>query len=242
VTRLLEIESVTAGYGETTVLREVSCSVPAGAIVALIGANGAGKSTLLRVASGVLAPQSGRVLLHGRDVTGSSPDRLAALGVCSIPDGRAVFPSLTVRENLRLFAGRGEEAAGLERAAEAFPRLGARLSQVVGTMSGGEQQMVALARAYLQNPSVILVDEPSMGLAPIVVDEIFAFLAQMATRGCSLLIVEQFVTKVLAVAQYVYILQRGSVAFAGEPVELARRDLLDRYLGDGAVSGPPPSG
>jgi branched-chain amino acid transport system ATP-binding protein len=232
VTRLLEMESVTAGYGETTVLREASCSVPAGAIVALIGANGAGKSTLLRVASGVLAPQSGRLRVDGRDVTGASPDTLAALGVCSIPDGRAVFPSLTVRENLRLFARRGEESAGVARATEAFPRLTERLNQVVGTMSGGEQQMVALARAYIQKPSVVLVDEPSMGLAPMVVDEIFEFLRQMSAEGCSLLIVEQFVTKVLAIAHYVYVLQKGCVAFAGEPAELQHGDLLRRYLGD----------
>jgi branched-chain amino acid transport system ATP-binding protein len=213
VTRLLEMESVTAGYGETTVLREASCSVPAGAIVALIGANGAGKSTLLRVASGVLAPQSGRLRVDG-------------------PDGRAVFPSLTVRENLRLFARRGEESAGVARATEAFPRLTERLNQVVGTMSGGEQQMVALARAYIQKPSVVLVDEPSMGLAPMVVDEIFEFLRQMSAEGCSLLIVEQFVTKVLAIAHYVYVLQKGCVAFAGEPAELQHGDLLRRYLGD----------
>jgi branched-chain amino acid transport system ATP-binding protein len=232
MTRLLELESVTAGYGATTVLRNASCVVPAGAIVALIGANGAGKSTLLRVASGVLTPQSGRLRVDGRDVTGASPDRLAALGVCSIPDGRAIFPSLTVRDNLRLFARKGEEPAGVARATEAFPRLAGRLNQVVGTMSGGEQQMVALARAYIQEPSVVLVDEPSMGLAPMVVDEIFEFLGQMAAQGCSLLIVEQFVTKVLAIAHYVYVLQKGSVAFAGEPAELRHSDLLRRYLGD----------
>ena len=232
MTRLLEMESVTAGYGEATVLRDAFCAVPAGSIVALIGANGAGKSTLLRVASGVLTPRSGRLRVDGRDVTGASPDRLAALGVCAIPDGRAVFASLTVRENLRLFARRGEETTGLARATEAFPRLADRLNQVVGTMSGGEQQMVALARAYVQKPRVVLVDEPSMGLAPMVVDEIFGFLGQMAAEGCSLLIVEQFVTKVLAVAHYVYVLQKGSVAFAGEPAELRHSDLLRQYLGD----------
>jgi len=233
---MLTLEGITAGYGDTTVLRDVRLSVPPARVVALIGANGAGKTTLLRVASGLLRPRAGRLLVDGDDRTGSLPEALAASGVCHVPEGRGVFPSLTVRENLRLFCAPGQERQGIERAVEAFPRLGERIDQVAGTMSGGEQQMLALARAYVGRPRVVLLDEVSMGLAPRVVDEIFAFLARLAAEGVALLLVEQYVTKALAIADHVYTLSRGRIAFAGEPAELEGEDVFASYLGMGAAN------
>jgi branched-chain amino acid transport system ATP-binding protein len=200
-------------------------------VVALLGPNGAGKTTLLRVASGLLSPWSGRVVLEGENVTGLSPDALARRGVCHVPEGRGVFPPLSVRENLLLFSPPGKEAVGLERALEAFPDLSGRLDQTAGTMSGGQQQMLALARAYIAGGRVILLDEVSMGLAPIIVDEIFAFLERVAAEGVSLLLVEQYVNKALAIANYGYILSRGQISFAGDAAELADEDVFSRYLG-----------
>jgi branched-chain amino acid transport system ATP-binding protein len=228
---MLTLDGITAGYGKTVVLRDVQLSVPPGRVVALLGANGAGKTTLLRVASGLLAPRNGRLLIDGRDHTGAAPEALQALGICHVPEGRGVFPSLTVRENLRLFCSPATEAQGVERAVEAFPRLGERLDQAAGTMSGGEQQMLALARAYIGRPRFVLLDEVSMGLAPKIVDEIFEFLGRLAADGVALLLVEQYVTKALALADHVYTLARGRITFAGEPAELAGDDVFARYLG-----------
>jgi branched-chain amino acid transport system ATP-binding protein len=210
---MLELERITAGYGDGHVLHDVSIRIPDGATVALIGPNGAGKTTLLRVASGLLRPEAGRVLLDGEDVTHRRSEELVERGLCHVPEGRAIFPNMTVQENLRLFAPAGAEAA------------------VVGTMSGGEQQMVALARAYIRQPRFVLLDEVSMGLAPKVVDEIFVFLERLAREGASLLIVEQFVTKALEVAAFVFLLTNGRVDFAGEPGELEGDDVFARYAG-----------
>jgi branched-chain amino acid transport system ATP-binding protein len=230
---VLELTEIEAGYRGTQVLRGVDLAVPAASVVALLGANGAGKTTLLRVASGLLAPTGGRVTLDERDVTGQSPHSLVAHGVCHVPEGRGVFPSLTVRDNLLLQSPVGRESEAVELAVSAFPRLGERLEQLAGTMSGGEQQMLALARAYVQNPRFILLDEVSMGLAPKIVDEIFEFLAVLASSGAALLLVEQYVTRALEVADYVYLLSRGEVAFAGEPCELDAEALAEEYVGAG---------
>jgi branched-chain amino acid transport system ATP-binding protein len=228
---MLRLDGISAGYGDTVVLRQVTLGVPTSSVVALLGANGAGKTTLLKVASGLLSPRDGRLTLDGRDVTGFPPYRLAALGVCHVPEGRGVFPDLSVRENLLLFSPPGQEAERTARAVDAFPQLGKRLDQVAGTMSGGEQQMLALGRAYASNPTIVLLDEVSMGLAPVIVDEIFEFLKRLAAEGAALLLVEQYITKALAVADYVYLLDKGRVSFAGEPVELEGDDLFARYLG-----------
>jgi len=233
---MLELDGITAGYGDAAVLRDVCLTVPTGSKVALIGPNGAGKTTLLRVASGLLLPQRGCVLLDGDDLTGRRPDDLAARGICHVPEGRGVFPNLTVSENLRLFARPGEDAEAQERAVDAFPRLGERLNQLVGTMSGGEQQMVALARAYVRQPRIVLLDEVSMGLAPKVVDEIFVFLDRLAAEGASLLLVEQYVTRALAIADFVFLLAKGQVNFVGEPSELAGDDIFTRYAGASFVA------
>jgi branched-chain amino acid transport system ATP-binding protein len=228
---MLVLQGVTAGYGGTTVLRDVDLTVPDSSVVALLGPNGAGKTTLLRVASGLLAPWKGRLLIDGEDVTGRPPHELAGRGVCHVPEGRGVFPPLTVAQNLELFSPAGQERESRDRAVEAFPILGDRLNQVAGTMSGGQQQMLALARSYVTNPHLVLLDEVSMGLAPIIVDEIFEFLERMAKQGTALLLVEQYATKALAIADYVYILGRGSVTFAGDAAELEGEDVFQRYLG-----------
>ena len=233
---MFELRSVSAGYGDTRVLRDVTLIVPPGAVVALLGANGAGKTTLLRVASGLLTPDAGSVRLDGDDVTGASPHRLAELGVCHVPEGRGVFPSLSVRENLVLQSRRGGEKEGLGRAIEAFPVLGKRLEQRAGTLSGGEQQMLALARAWCRRPRLVLLDEVSMGLAPRVVDEIFEFLRRLASEGASLLLVEQYVHRALELADFVWLLSRGEVSFAGEPSELANGELFEHYLGAAGAS------
>jgi branched-chain amino acid transport system ATP-binding protein len=227
----LEMKGVTAAYGDTIALRDVSLVVPAGRVVALLGPNGAGKTTLLSVASGLLRPRSGQVVMDGRDVTGSSPDRMARAGLCHITEGRSVFPGLTVADNLKMFAGRSGASDAIERAVSAFPRLGERLGQQAGTMSGGEQQMLALARAYAQQAPLVLLDEVSMGLAPIIVDEIFEFLRRLADEGHSLLLVEQYVAKALDLADLVYLLVRGRLVFAGEPDEVAGTDIFAHYLG-----------
>jgi branched-chain amino acid transport system ATP-binding protein len=223
------LDNVTAGYGDTTVLRNVSLRVPAGATVALLGPNGAGKTTLLRVASGLLKPWTGRLIIDGADVTAASPHALVGRGVCHVPEGRGVFPSLSVRENLLLQVS-AKDADSIGRAVDAFPILGERMSQAAGTLSGGQQQMLALARAYLSNPSVILLDEVSMGLAPKIVDEIFEFLGRLSEAGSALLLVEQYVTRALAVADYVYMLNKGQVTFCGEPGELNDDDVFASYL------------
>jgi branched-chain amino acid transport system ATP-binding protein len=233
---MLSLDGITAGYGKTIVLRDVHLAVPPGRVVALLGANGAGKTTLLRVASGLLAPRVGRLLVDGADQTGTTPEGLCRRGICHVPEGRGVFPSLTVRENLRLFSAAADEGEALDRAVDAFPRLGERLGQPAGTMSGGEQQMLALARAYLGRPRFVLLDEVSMGLAPRVVDEIFAFLARLAADGVALLLVEQYVSKALALADHVYTLARGRITFAGEPAELAGDDVFARYLGSSVAT------
>ncbi len=231
---MLVLRDLTAGYGATTVLRKVNLIVPPGSVVALLGPNGAGKTTLLRAASGLLTPKSGSVLIDGHDVTGADPDRLMRRGVCHIPEGRGVFRSLTVRENLVTFSRPGEEEKAISSAVEAFPRLGERINQVAGTMSGGEQQMLALARAYVQKPRFVLLDEVSMGLAPKIVDEVFSFLALLANRGAALLLVEQYVARALDVADYLYLLNKGEVAFAGEPDELDADALAEQYVGSAA--------
>jgi branched-chain amino acid transport system ATP-binding protein len=226
----LILRGIVAGYGGTEVLRTVNVTVPEGRVVALLGPNGAGKSTLLRVASGLLPPARGRLELDGHDVTTARPSRLSALGLCHIPEGRAIFPSMTVAENLKLLGSAGQTDA-VERACDAFPVLSNRLTQIAGTMSGGEQQMLALTRAYLTTQRYVLLDEVSMGLAPIVVDQIFEFLRRLADAGTALLIVEQYVAKALELADIVYVLARGDVSFCGEPGELDGDALAESYLG-----------
>jgi len=226
-TAMLELRDVTAGYGDTMVLRNVSLEVRPGGAVALLGPNGAGKTTLLRVASGLIKPASGHLFLDGSDVTGKDTSALARKGVCHIPEGRGIFPSLSVRENLRLSAARGEEASGTDKAVEAFPALGGRMKQIAGSLSGGEQQMLAIARAYIANPTIVLVDEASMGLAPIVVDALFDFLSRL---GAALLLVEQYVTRALALADTAYLISSGSIITSGPASSFDAQEIFQTYL------------
>ncbi len=245
---MLELRGITAGYGSHTVLRDVNLVIPDNAVVALLGPNGAGKTTLLRVASGLLKPSAGRILLDGVDVTHAPPHRLSELGVCHVPEGRGIFRALSVKDNIRLYERHtpplsgghppspGQVKAGfatdpVAAVAEAFPRLGERLGQRAGTMSGGEQQLLALARAYVAGAKTVLLDEVSMGLAPKIIDEIFEYLHRLAAQGAALLLVEQYVARALELADFVYILNKGRVQFVGESDELGEEQILASYLG-----------
>jgi len=228
----LELRGVSSGYGDTTILRNVSLTVPASGVVALLGPNGAGKTTLLNTVSGFLRPSAGSIWMSGEDVTQVPPDRRARSGLCHIPEGRGIFRSLTVRENLIMQSPKGKEQASIERAASVFPILGERLAQQAGTLSGGQQQMLAVAAAYTRDPHVILVDEASLGLAPIVVDEIFTFLEDVSKQDVALLIVDQYVTRALSMAVSAYVLSRGEIVFAGTSAELRGSDVFSRYLGN----------
>jgi len=228
---MLELRNITAGYGSHTVLRDVSLVVPDNSVVALLGPNGAGKTTLLRVASGLLRPSAGRILIDGVDATGWPPHRLSQAGVCHVPEGRGIFRALSVRDNIRLQATGGAGVDPIPAVAGAFPRLGERLTQRAGTMSGGEQQMLALARAYVAGAATVLLDEVSMGLAPKIIDEIFEYLHRLADQGAALLLVEQYVARALELADFVYILNKGRVQFVGESAELGEEQILASYLG-----------
>ena len=230
-TTALSLKGITSGYGTTTIVRNIDLNIKAGSVTALLGPNGAGKSTLLKTMSGLIRPMSGSVMIDGHDVSSLAPNKRANLGLCHIPEGRGIFPSMTVKENLELQARPGEQSIAIEKGIAAFPILGERLMQRAGTMSGGQQQMLSMARAYTQNPRVILVDEGSLGLAPIVVDEIFSFLAGVAAAGAALLIVDQFVARALALATSAYVMTRGEIVFAGTSAELQRSDVFERYLG-----------
>jgi len=228
----LELRGVTAGYDRATVLRDVNVTVPTGAVVALLGPNGAGKTTLLRTAAGLLRPSAGSVLVGSLDMTRAAPHRRSGRGLCLIPEGRGIFPALTVRDNLRMQKPPwARDDDGVDRAMLAFPDIGRRTNQLAGTMSGGQQQMLALCRAWITEPTVVLLDEVSMGLAPRIVDEIFAALRDLAASGVALLVVEQYVNRALEVADHVYLMDKGEIAFSGPPTSLERDALLSGYLG-----------
>jgi branched-chain amino acid transport system ATP-binding protein len=236
---VLELRGISAGYGETTVLRELALEVGRGQVVALFGPNGAGKTTALRVAAGLLGPQLGTVLIDGVDARRRPPHARARLGICMIPEGRGIFPGLTVRENLRLQVPPWAKDTSLDRPLQAFPILGKRINQRAGSMSGGEQQMLALSRCWLSDPACVLLDEVSMGLAPRVVEEIYVVLTQLAASGTALLIVEQHVDRALALADRIHLLDRGRTAFSGQAQAIDRDELIRGYLGTPAHPSPP---
>jgi branched-chain amino acid transport system ATP-binding protein len=227
----VEVAGLTTGYGRTLVLRDLTLTVPEGQVTALLGSNGAGKTTLLRAICGFLPAMSGSVRVFGDDITRLPPHRRFAKGLCHVPEGRGIFRSLTVRENLGMQAAKGGEKTAVERATTAFPILGQRLGQTAGTLSGGQQQMLAMAAAYVRNPRLVLVDEASLGLAPIVVDEIFAFLARLVADGSSLLLVDQFAVRALDLATTAYVLRRGRLTYEGSAQALQQSDLFSRYMG-----------
>lgn len=227
----LELKGVRTGYGTVEILHGVDLTVPKGRSVALLGANGAGKTTLLKAVAGLLRTNGGEILLGGQKIDKLSNHDRSRQGLCLIPEGRGIFPALTVRENLAMFCRGKAIAQGVERAAAAFPKLGDRLGQQAGTLSGGEQQMLAFARALITNPQVILADELSWGLAPVIVDEIFDAVRALADQGCSLLLVEQYVDRVLSVVDYVYVLHKGTVVLVAQPNQCRGNVLFEQYLG-----------
>jgi branched-chain amino acid transport system ATP-binding protein len=232
--RLLEVIDVHAAYGRIEVLRGVDLVVPEGTVVALLGPNGAGKTTLLKVISGQMRATSGHVHIGGHHVNDCSPDELARASVCMIPEGRGIFPNLTVDENLRLITYGGvSESRAREVAFDRFPRLKERHRQLAGTMSGGEQQMLAMARALATEPRLLILDELSMGLAPLIVAELYEAVAEIARSGISVLVVEQFARTALAVAQYGAVMLHGRIVAMGQPEDLTD-ELSKAYLGGAA--------
>jgi branched-chain amino acid transport system ATP-binding protein len=233
-TPILEVCDVHAAYGRIEVLRGVDLSVPKGAVVALLGPNGAGKSTLVKVISGQKQPTSGDVHLAGVNVRGAGSEQLARRGLCTVPEGRSVFPNLSVEDNLRLMSYAGVSAdAVLEKAFTYFPRLLERRSQLAGTMSGGEQQMLAMSRALACEPALLLLDELSMGLAPRIVAELYDKVAEIAASGVSILCIEQFARTALRVSDYAAVMVGGRVVARGEPAEILDQ-MSDVILGGAA--------
>jgi branched-chain amino acid transport system ATP-binding protein len=234
--RLLELRNVTAGYGQVTVLRDVSLTLRAASVLAVVGPNGAGKTTLLRAATGLIKPKSGQILLSGEDVTSRRPHSLVERGFCLIPEGRGVFPSLTVRENLILASPKAKgRSEAIQQAVEALPVLGSRLNQMAGSLSGGEQQMLALARAIVSDAQLVAVDEASLGLAPAIVDRVYDVLRTIVASGAAVMLVEQYVNRAIEFADFVCVLSRGSVVYSGDAGTISRENLLDEYMGTASL-------
>lgn len=233
---LLELEDVHSYYGNIHALKGVSLRVEEGEIVTLIGANGAGKTTTLRSVAGLLHPRKGKVKLHDKEISHLAPHIVHKEGVGLVPEGRGIFPRLTVLENLEMGAylvkDRAEVQSGVERAFVLFPRLKERAQQKGGTLSGGEQQMLATARGLMSNPKILLMDEPSMGLAPVLVDQIFDVIKELNAKGTTILLVEQNALMALAVAHRAYVLQTGSIVLSGSASDVARDENVRKaYLG-----------
>jgi branched-chain amino acid transport system ATP-binding protein len=239
---MLTIKNLEAGYGKVKVLHGISIDVPKSQVVALIGSNGAGKTTTMRAITGMIKPSAGDITLGGHKIDGYESYKIAKLGLAHSPEGRRVFSTMSVTDNLLLGAfprltgsrPKGDVKTDLERAMELFPRLKERRTQLAGTLSGGEQQMLAMARAIMLNPEVILLDEPSMGLAPILVDEVFRIIARLKAEGTTMLLVEQFAAAALNVADYGYVLENGRITAQG-PADKLKNDpaVKAAYLGGG---------
>ena len=233
---LLELHDIDTFYGRVQALRRVSISLDKGEIVALIGSNGAGKTTTLRTISGLVKPTNGRIVFEGRDITEVPASRVVTLGICQSPEGRRLFPRMTVQDNLMMGAYARKDRDGirrdLERVYTLFPRVKERLGQIAGTLSGGEQQMVAVARAMMAGPKVLMLDEPSLGLAPILQDLIFSTVVEINQQGTPVLLVEQNANKALEVAHRGYVLETGSIVQKGSGRELlASEEVQKAYLG-----------
>ncbi|WP_092802814.1 ABC transporter ATP-binding protein [Rhodococcus globerulus] len=229
---VLELRGVRAGYDDIAVLHGIDLAVEPGQVVALLGPNGAGKTTTLRIISGVHTITSGQLLFCDRDMTGVSPRELARAGVCLIPEGRGVFPNLSVRDNLSMMTFTGRSRDEIEEVAfTRFPILAERASQIAGTLSGGEQQMLALSRGLATEPAVLLLDELSMGLAPLIVGQLYEEVAEIARQGVAVVLVEQFANAVLEFADHAAVLVRGRIAKQGHPDDGLRTELATLYLG-----------
>ena len=231
---MLKINSVSVKFGSATILSNVSFQVSQNNCVSIIGANGAGKTTLLKAISGVVECNTGNIEFRGENITGKRPDEIIKMGIAHCPEGRRIFPAMTVRENMEIggFVNRKEIPANIEKCCEMFPRLGERLNQYAGTMSGGEQQMLAMGRALMTRPKLILLDEPSMGLAPLLVDEIFNMIQTVNDAGTTVLLVEQNANKALHIANRAYVLETGYIKLSGNARDLlVNPEVQQAYLG-----------
>ena len=233
---ILEVKNIQVAYGKIVAVKDVSVTVNQGEIVTLIGSNGAGKSTTLRTISGLIKPKSGEILFNGKRIDGVPGHEIVGMGICHSPEGRRIFPRMTVKENLELGAflrnNKSEVAADMERVLDLFPRLKERIKQTAGTMSGGEQQMLAVSRALMGDPKLLLLDEPSMGLAPVLVELIFDTIVKIRKQGITILLIEQNATAALEVADRAYVLESGKVKMSGSAKELSSDDKVTKaYLG-----------
>jgi len=233
---MLEVKNIQVAYGKIIAVKDVSVTVNEGEIVTLIGSNGAGKSTTLRTISGLIKPKSGEIIFNGKRIDGMPGHDIVSLGICHSPEGRRIFPRMTVKENLELGAFlRNDKAAvnaDMERVLDLFPRLKERIKQTAGTMSGGEQQMLAVSRALMGDPKLLLLDEPSMGLAPVLVELIFDTIVKIRKQGVTILLIEQNATAALGVADRAYVLESGKVKMSGSAKELSADDKVTKaYLG-----------
>ena len=233
---MLEVKNIQVAYGKIVAVKDVSIDVKQGEIVTLIGSNGAGKSTTLRTISGLIKPKSGEILFNGKRIDGVPGHEIVGMGICHSPEGRRIFPRMTVKENLELGAFlRNDKAAvnaDMDRVFELFPRLKERIKQTAGTMSGGEQQMLAVSRALMGDPKLLLLDEPSMGLAPVLVELIFDTIVKIRKQGITILLIEQNATAALEVADRAYVLESGAVKMSGSAKELSSDDKVTKaYLG-----------
>jgi len=233
---MLEVKNIQVAYGKIVAVKDVSVTVNQSEIVTLIGSNGAGKSTTLRTISGLIKPKSGEILFNGKRIDGLPGHEIVGMGICHSPEGRRIFPRMTVKENLELgaFLRSDKEAvnADMDRVLELFPRLKERIKQTAGTMSGGEQQMLAVSRALMGDPKLLLLDEPSMGLAPVLVELIFDTIIKIRKQGVTILLIEQNATAALEVADRAYVLESGKVKMSGSAKELSSDDKVTKaYLG-----------
>ena len=233
---MLEVKNIQVAYGKIIAVKDVSVTVNNGEIVTLIGSNGAGKSTTLRTISGLIKPKSGEITFNGKRIDGMPGHEIVGMGICHSPEGRRIFPRMTVKENLELGAflrnDKSAVNADMERVLDLFPRLKERIKQTAGTMSGGEQQMLAVSRALMGDPKLLLLDEPSMGLAPVLVELIFDTIVKIRKQGITILLIEQNATAALEVADRAYVLESGKVKMSGSAKELSSDDKVTKaYLG-----------
>ena len=231
---MLSVRDLVTAYGKIEALKGVSLEVQPGSITCLLGPNGAGKTTLMMTIAGVLRPRKGSIRLDDEEIAGLRPDRIVKRGIALVPENRLVFPSMTVQENLQAgaYQRRGELAGDMQRVFERFPRLQERAAQQAGTLSGGEQQMLAVGRALMSRPKLLLMDEPSLGLAPLIVAEIFSIIAELNRDGTTIFLVEQNAHMALKVAQHFFLMEQGKVTFSGDPGSLAEDEVIRRaYLG-----------
>lgn len=235
--KMLEVKDLCVNYGVIPALKGISFEVEEGEVIALIGANGAGKTTTLHTITGLIEPSAGTIIFEGKDITHTPADKIVAMGMAHVPEGRRVFPDMTVYQNLMLGAftrkDPAEKQESLQNVYEHFPRLGERAKQPAGTLSGGEQQMLAMGRAMMSRPKILLMDEPSMGLSPILVAEIFSIIERVSSQGTTVLLVEQNAQKALNIADRAYVLETGSIAMSGPAEQLRNDDSIRKaYLGE----------